>query len=357
MQTITAAERASKLSGQANQMKPNDLIAFIIEEAQHHVINDERTKLAKTALAAHTKKGGKKQARKGKKPAKSEEIESESNVKCGNCKKDGHTKSDCWSKGGGKEGQGPRQKKKSNKTETAIVASNDEEKEELFAFTSTSNYAMVAERLQIPKSKLGTCIDSGASCLYSPDWLKFTNYKPINCNITTADGRTIKAVEMGDLCIDLPNGSKWTEAVFKDAIHAPDMAFTLISISWLDKMNYTVTFSKGICIIKDPKGRTIAIIPHSEGLYHVITSNQAKNGQHTNAAAEKMNINEAHQKLGHISFNAIRHAVSKGYITRIDLDDTSKPEFCEACAKAKSAVHPFLKESETHVEKYGNPVH
>ena len=42
LQTIMAAERASKLSGsQAQQMKPDDLIAFIIEEAQHCVISDE----------------------------------------------------------------------------------------------------------------------------------------------------------------------------------------------------------------------------------------------------------------------------------------------------------------------------
>ena len=41
LQTITAAERASTLSGgKSSSMKPNDLIAFILEEAQHCVIND-----------------------------------------------------------------------------------------------------------------------------------------------------------------------------------------------------------------------------------------------------------------------------------------------------------------------------
>jgi hypothetical protein len=42
LQTITVAERASKLSGQqANAMKADDLITFIIEEAQHRVINKD----------------------------------------------------------------------------------------------------------------------------------------------------------------------------------------------------------------------------------------------------------------------------------------------------------------------------
>jgi hypothetical protein len=36
---------------QLNAMKADDLVAFIIEEAQHHVINDDRAKTAESALA------------------------------------------------------------------------------------------------------------------------------------------------------------------------------------------------------------------------------------------------------------------------------------------------------------------
>ena len=222
LQTITAAERSSKLSGQSHQMKTNDLISFITEKAQHRLINDEHTKMAETALAAHVKRNGK---RKG---AKSKMGTSNPDVNCKNCKKDGHTKNDCWSKWGEKEGQGPKQNKKTTKVETAIVAANVENNK-MFAFTCTSNYAMVAEN--ISKSRLSTCINSGASQVYSPNKEKFTNYKSIDQEITTADGRAIKVISMGDLNIDLPNGSKQTKNVFKNAIHAPDMAFTLISIS------------------------------------------------------------------------------------------------------------------------------
>ena len=56
LQTITASKHINKLSGsQVNGIKANDLIAFIIEEAQHHIINDEYTKNAEPALAAHEK--------------------------------------------------------------------------------------------------------------------------------------------------------------------------------------------------------------------------------------------------------------------------------------------------------------
>jgi hypothetical protein len=143
----------------------------------------------------------------------------------------------------------------------------DEEKDELFAFVCTSAYANITETLQVPKSQLGTCVDSGASRDYCPDRSKFSNYKPIDRDIMTADGRTIKSIGMGDMHVELPNGSKKT--IFKNAIHAPEMAFTLTSISQLDKARYSVTFNQGMCTIKNKSGLVIATIPHSDGLYRV----------------------------------------------------------------------------------------
>jgi hypothetical protein len=72
-----------------------------------------------------------------------------------------------------------------------------------------------------------------------------------------------------------------------------------------------------------------------------------------NTASGKMSIMEAHKKLGHIAHSAVKHAIANGLITGIDLNLTSKPNFCEACAKARSACQPFLKESDTRAEKFG----
>ena len=116
--------------------------------------------------------------------------------------------------------------------------------------------------LQVLKAHLGACIDSGASCHYSPDCKKFENYWPISGqDILTADGHALKVVGIGDIHIELPNGMGHTKALLKDAIHAPEMAFTLISISQLDNANCLVTFAKAMCTIKDAKGRIMATIP------------------------------------------------------------------------------------------------
>jgi hypothetical protein len=214
----------------------------------------------------------------------------------------------------------------------------------------------ISETLQVPKSKLGTCVDSGASRDYCPDrskFLKFSNYRQIDCDITTADGRTVKAIGMGDMHVKLPNGSKKTKTIFKDAIYAPDMAFTLISISRLDKAGYSVIFNKGMCTIKNKSGNVIATIPHSDGLYRIVPPKESGNRSYANVASEKMTISEAHRKFGQIAHAAIKHAVSNGFVTGIELDGDSKPEFCEACTKAKSARQPFPKESHTRATKYG----
>ena len=156
---------------------------------------------------------------------------------------------------------------------TVMVKDKDND---FFAFTCTSDYANVAESSKFPKFRYGTRVNSGASNDYPPDWTKFSNYREIEMSITTPDGRTLKAMGMGDLHINLPNGSKCTPAIFKNAVHTPEMAFTLLSISKLDKSDHKVAFHKQMCIISDSKGCTIAKIPHSQGLYHVQPPEEAK---------------------------------------------------------------------------------
>ena len=149
--------------------------------------------------------------------------------------------------------------------------------------------------------------------------------------------------------IELPNGTKRTKTILKEAIHAPDMAFTLISVGWLDNAKCSATFSGGMC--------TMATIPCTNGLYHVTAPEDPPTVNYASIAMVKLTISEAHQKLGHIAPSAIKYAIAKGHITGIQLDPESKPEFCEACAKAKAAWQPFPKESKTHVTKYGECVH
>ena len=139
---------------------------------------------------------------------------------------------------------------------------------------------------------------------------------------------------MGDLEIILPNGNSQMKTTFKDSIHTPQMAFMLILISKLDQAKYKILFHNCFCIIFNPNSKTIAKIPHLEGLYWIANDAKAENESFAAMASGKMSISEAHKRLGHIAHNTITHAVSKGLITGIELDTTSKPVFCDVCAKA-----------------------
>jgi GAG-pre-integrase domain len=168
---------------------------------------------------------------------------------------------------------------------------------------------------------------------------------------------TLSTIGIGNLHIELPNGSQKTKITFKGTIHAPEMAFTLLSISRLDKAGYMVTFNRGMCTIKNPHGQTIATIPHSDGLYKITAGKHTSPVASANVTSGKMSITEAHKKLGHIAHSTVKHTITNRLITSIDLDLSSKPDFCEACAKAKSARQPFPKKSDTRAEKFGERVH
>ena len=162
---------------------------------------------------------------------------------------------------------------------------------------------------------------------------------------------------MGNVLIKLPNGAKRTKILLKDALYAPNMAFTLISVSCLDEVNGSAIFSSGMCTIKSMASCIVSTIPCADGLYCILPAKNPPIVDYANVASVKWTISEAHQKLGHIVHSAISYAITQGHITGIQLDPDSKTEFCEPCAKAKSAWQPFPRESETHASEYGECIH
>ena len=153
----------------------------------------------------------------------------------------------------------------------------------------------------------------------------------------------------GDVWIKLPNGAKYTKTILKEAIHALDMAFTLILVGQLDDTKCSATFSGGMCIIHNPSSHTIATVPCTNSLYHITVPEDTPTINYASIAMVKLTISKAHWKLG--------LAIAKGHITGIQLDPESKPEFCEVCAKAKAAQQPFPKELETCTTKYREHIH
>ena len=90
------------LSVLGKEVNPDALILSIINEYDHRSVKNRQMK-DKGKLDAAFFAGGSSKGGMGGKRGKSD-------VECFNCHKKGHKKADCWAKGGGKEGQGPRLK-------------------------------------------------------------------------------------------------------------------------------------------------------------------------------------------------------------------------------------------------------
>ena len=325
---------------------PNDLMRIILEEAERRSINDHGTDQSGSAL--YMKKRSKK---KGKEP--------QSDVTCDNCHKPGHTKPECFGKGGGKEGQAPWQKKKKRSKDagTANVASTSAkptDEEVMYAFACTSDFVDTVKREGGDVAAVEAILDSGADPHFCPDRTRFEKFEATEpIPITAADGRELYSKGRGDVQVNIPNGNSSTALMLKNVRYAPEMAFTLISISRLDRAGYKATFGDGVCKIVAPDEKTIGRIPLSGSLYKI----ESKPTHSANVAVVKMSLYEAHRALGHISYGAVKQAIKSGRIAGIEVDESSEVVFCEACAKAKPHRKPFPQQANNRAKAFGERIH
>jgi gag-polypeptide of LTR copia-type len=98
-----------------NPIRPARIVKFISDDYDKWMISKEAEKKSDDqAFAAQSRK------RKNK-----------SDIKCFNCKKKGHIKAECWAKGGGKEGQGPRRNRRGQESASESAASAAEKTEDI----------------------------------------------------------------------------------------------------------------------------------------------------------------------------------------------------------------------------------
>ena len=324
IQSITARVKVSKGTITADIFE-----GLIIDESKCHKIRD-KTKGVKAKDDALT-------ASIADSSRKTDKDKDKHNIKCFNCKKKGHYKTDCWAKGSGKEGQGPRRGR--NMKENAALAV---EKEESGAWATIDTLqkpdawgnadAAVTGSVPVQSEQTGLdtateLYDSRASKHMSPFRDHFTSYKEISlCVITAADKRVFYAIGTGDLKIEVPNGESLTPILLRDVLHAPDMGITIVSISHIAKAGYVVTFKNNSCQIKDKSDKVIGTIPASQnGLYKV------EQVYAVTTPDECVSLATLHHCLAHISPDTIQKMVNTGMVEGINLIDNGSTLTCETC--------------------------
>jgi len=157
----------------------------------------------------------------------------------------------------------------------------------------------------------------------------------------------------GNLKVLLPNSNqKPTPITLENVYYSPHLVFTLISVGVLNWNGYDLHINGGKCIIQSPGQITLV-----RGLYHVTEYSQSMTSSTANAVSKLMTISKLHQKMGHVNHNDLQRMVKENMITGLDIDLKSKPDFCEACVKAKVTCKPFPKQSHTKHEIKSSPIH
>ncbi|PFH45028.1 hypothetical protein AMATHDRAFT_120343, partial [Amanita thiersii Skay4041] len=136
-------------------------------------------------------------------------------------------------------------------------------------------------------------------------------------------------------------------------------SFTLISVSQMDQNRFGIKMDGGICTITtpEPNSHIIGHIPEVQGLYCVSLATKHAHTEHAHLSSTKISISDLHCQMGHINHETLQQMVKDGVVTGMDLDLSSKPDFCPTCISAKAARLPFPKMSTSDCAKaYGDKI-
>ena len=122
--------------------------------------------------------------------------------------------------------------------------------------------------------------DSGASRHISPYKTDFIAYTPLSppVQLNTANQQHFQAIGLGLLPIHVPNGDAYSELVVHNVLHAPSVAYTLVSLSALDAEGYRMSIANGYLEILDPDGQRLGQVMRTpRKLYHVNHTSESVN--------------------------------------------------------------------------------
>ena len=167
-------------------------------------------------------------------------------------------------------------------------------------------------------------------------FIELVNIDPVP--ITAADKRTFQAIGRGKLIIYLPNGNNGPSHVYlMNALYAPLMGVTLVSISCIAKSECTVVFSDIFCRIYKANKDQIGKIKERKGLYRVVFMMSLDESANVAGVKETLSIDELHPSrcLGHILHDRAKLLVVKGLVKGVDLEMDSEAMVCESCEWVK----------------------
>lgn len=264
------------------------------------------------------------------KAAFSGNMRNRNNLKCYNCGKRGHKRSECrlekkqfW--------------KKSNQANSA--EKQDEIGEGALSFM-TGRGKILTEH---DNTTFVMYIDSGATDhLINDDklltvWKKLE--KPIEIKVAK-DGETVKATKIGEIKGKCIVNRKTTECTLNNVLYVPGLRSNLLSVTRMNNAGIEVVF-KGGCVELSNNGKVFARALQRNNLYEIKIERFAKAAN----ICQTNDQNEVwHKRLGHLSSSSLQKLKKMKLLSE---EINGQPLFCESCIKGKQTRMSFEEKRES----------
>jgi transposase InsO family protein len=198
------------------------------------------------------------------------------------------------------------------------------------------------------KNKNEWYIDSGATSHMTPHReLLLENLNQGGDQVTSADGTKLPVSAKGETKVTFNDGS----ICVKNAMHVPNLAVNLLSISKITAQGNTVVFEKDYCKIFNAANECVVKCEQSDGVYKLKADTEK-----CFVANKKTSALTWHRRLGHVNYATMKK-MRDGAVDGVDFyDDETSVKNCETCMKGKMAKSMF-KASESKTNEVLDLIH
>ncbi|KAL5858125.1 hypothetical protein ACOSQ3_005583 [Xanthoceras sorbifolium] len=236
------------------------------------------------------------------------------NLTCNYCKKNGHTKSECFKL---KNKQQNKDQKRDEPAEASIVQ-NQEQCDLLLVCADEA------------KARNEWILDTACSFHMCPNRDYFSTYKSVQGGVVLmGNNHACKIAGMGTVKIKMHDGVIRT---LTDVRHIPDLKRNLISLSTLDSNGYKFTGGDGV--LKVAKGSLIVMKAEKIGKLYILKGSTVTGATavSTSSLSDSDVTRLWHMRLGHMSERGLSELSRRGLLCG---QSTSKLDFCEHCIFGK----------------------
>ena len=325
-------------STQSNTIKSQELVGILIDESRRR---KEKDGLGSGGVAMQAKgKGYRRESGGG------------SELECFNCHKKGHMKTECWGKGGGREGQGPRGRKRRDHAHQAREVTEQSSGTNL---NDVTFIASVLSAVDLGISKSDWILDSGTTSHICPIRDAFSGYVPLKgMTIEGVGGKPVPVEGRGDVSVEFTVNGKTIRHKLKETLHVPDAPNCLYSVSRLDEGGGGTLFKSGECYLKDGKGLVIGLGTKKNRLYVLKARTSAPATTAMLSSPSKPSWDQLHQRFGHISISSLQRLDREHLVTGFAVDPSSTTtSSCDACIQGKMTHRPFPQEAQNRSQTPG----